>query len=76
MKDSNERRSWPGNNFKQKELNSENTQYEARKKIICNMCGKPGHIKKFCRSRFVEGNASVSQNEEHLMIGELVFQPR
>ena len=62
---SEEHRSWPGKNFNQKERNSDNSQYEARKKIICNRCGKPGHIKKFCRSRFVEGNASVSQNEEH-----------
>ncbi|KAK1397184.1 hypothetical protein POM88_007047 [Heracleum sosnowskyi] len=45
-------------------MNIENSQYEARKKIICNSCGKPGHIKKFCRSKFVERNASISQNKE------------
>lgn len=61
QKNVNEHRSWPGKNFKQKETNSGNLQYEAMKKIICNRCGKPGHIKKFCRSRFVEGNASISQ---------------
>lgn len=64
LKDPQERRSWPGKSFKQKEANFENLQYEASKEIICNKCGKPGHIKKFCRSGFVEENASISQNKE------------
>lgn len=51
-KNASECESWQGNNFKPKE-NSENSQYEARKKIICNKCGRPGHIQKFCGTGFV-----------------------
>ncbi|KAL8088766.1 hypothetical protein AgCh_038521 [Apium graveolens] len=57
--DPHEHRSWL-----KKETNLDSSQYEARKKIVCNRCGKPGHIKRFCRSRFVERNASISQNKE------------
>lgn len=36
----NERGNWAGMSFKQKQINSKGSQYEAKKKIICNTRGK------------------------------------
>ncbi|WOH07924.1 hypothetical protein DCAR_0727359 [Daucus carota subsp. sativus] len=44
------RGSWTRKNFLLKDINFENSEYETRKKLICNRLGKPGHVEKFCRS--------------------------